>query len=122
MYRKVYVCGTVLTVGSKISNILGPRGCGLIFMILYFRRSVLVLHWETGIRMQEGKSTWYVLGTLKDGFCSENPHEMRVIHSKKRGMIATRCRSCAEEQIRDGLFANVIQPAAILSLYITKYI
>lgn len=73
---------------------------------------MLVLHWEPGIRMQTAKSTWYLPGILKDGFCLEKPHEMRVIHSKKRGMIATRCRSCAEEQIRDGLFANVIQPSS----------
>lgn len=69
--------------------------------------------------MQAAKSTWYLLGTLKDGSCLEKPRELRFNHSKKRGMIATRYRLCAEEQIRDGLFANATEPAAIL--FIIKY-
>lgn len=47
-------------------------------------RSGMLLLWGAGSWVQADKSTWCLLGTLKDRSCLEKSHELRVNHSQKK--------------------------------------
>lgn len=96
MYRKIYDCDRATDDGFPIKYTLGPRDFDLKFTMLLLRRSGMDGS-ALGNRQLKAKSprTWYSPSILKGMFCLEKSQELRVNHSKKRQMIATRCRSCS---------------------------
>lgn len=92
-YRKIYDCDSAMTDGFPIKYYTRSLGFWVKVFDAVFKeiRDGSAL----GNRKLKASSQKYLLGTLKDRSCLEKSHDLRVNHSKKREMIATRCRSCS---------------------------